>query len=487
MKHSDPISDAIRNETRRQFFVRSARGLGVAALATLMESELHGAENVAAGGLPGLPHFPPTAKRAVFLHMLGGPPHIDLFDYKPGLKDWANRDLPESVRAGQRLTSMTANLSRFPVVPSKFAFAQHGNSGTWMSEALPFTARMTDDIAVLRSVYQEAINHEPAITYMQTGFMVGGKPCLGSWLSYGLGTMNQDLPAFVVMNATHSDPRANVQAVSARMWSAGFLSAQYAGVALQNGANPVLYIQNPDGVPANIRRQTLDAINALNKIQYDRIADAQTMARIAQYEMAFRMQTSVPELADFSSEPDRIWDMYGDDARKNGTFARSCLMARRLLERGVRFVQIYHRGWDLHSNIPGVLPNQCRDVDQGGWALVQDLKQRDMLKDTVVVWTGEFGRTVFSQGAVESYGRDHHAKVFSLWMAGGGIKPGIVYGSSDDFAFNVAANPIHVRDLQATILHLFGIDHERLTYKYLGLEQKLTGVDKAYVVKDILA
>jgi len=487
MKHSDPISDAIRNETRRQFFVRGARGLGVAALATLMESELHGAENVAAGGLPGLPHFPPTAKRAVFLHMLGGPPHIDLFDYKPGLKDWANRDLPESVRAGQRLTSMTANLSRFPVVPSKFAFAQHGNSGTWMSEALPFTARMTDDIAVLRSVYQEAINHEPAITYMQTGFMVGGKPCLGSWLSYGLGTMNQDLPAFVVMNATHSDPRANVQAVSARMWSAGFLSAQYAGVALQNGANPVLYIQNPDGVPANIRRQTLDAINALNKIQYDRIADAQTMARIAQYEMAFRMQTSVPELADFSSEPDRIWDMYGDDARKNGTFARSCLMARRLLERGVRFVQIYHRGWDLHSNIPGVLPNQCRDVDQGGWALVQDLKQRDMLKDTVVVWTGEFGRTVFSQGAVESYGRDHHAKVFSLWMAGGGIKPGIVYGSSDDFAFNVAANPIHVRDLQATILHLFGIDHERLTYKYLGLEQKLTGVDKAYVVKDILA
>src|SRR5580692_10342310 len=253
MKHSHPISDDIRNETRRQFFARGARGLGVAALATLIDSdfgsELHGAENVAAGGLPGLPHFPPTAKRAVFLHMLGGPPHIDLFDYKPGLKDWANKDLPESVRAGQRLTSMTANLSRFPVVPSKFAFAQHGESGTWMSEALPYTARMTDDIAVLLSVYQEAINHEPAITYMQTGFMVGGKPCLGSWLSYGLGTMNQDLPTFVVMNATHSDPRANVQAVSARMWSAGFLSAQYAGVALQNGANPVLYIQNPDGVP----------------------------------------------------------------------------------------------------------------------------------------------------------------------------------------------------------------------------------------------
>jgi len=489
MKPNYPISpfdDAIRNETRRQFFARGARGLGVAALATLIASELQGADNVAAGGLPGLPHFPPTAKRAVFLHMLGGPPHIDLFDYKPGLKDWANKDLPESVRAGQRLTSMTANLSRFPIVPSKFVFAQHGKSGTWMSEVLPYTARMTDDIAVLRSVYQEAINHEPAITYMQTGFMVGGKPCLGSWLSYGLGTMNRDLPAFVVINATHSDPRANVQAVSARMWSAGFLSAQYAGVALQNGANPVLYIQNPDGVPANVRRQTLDAINALNKIQYDRIADAQTMARIAQYEMAFRMQTSVPELADFSSEPDHVWDMYGDDARKNGTFARSCLMARRLLERGVRFVQVYHRGWDLHSNIPGVLPNQCKDVDQAGWALVQDLKQRDMLKDTVVIWTGEFGRTVFSQGAVESYGRDHHAKVFSLWMAGGGIKPGIVYGSSDDFAFNVAANPIHVRDLQATILHLFGIDHERLTYKYLGLEQKLTGVDKAYVVKDIL-
>jgi len=481
------FDDTVRNETRRQFFARGARGLGVAALATMVGSESRGAEQADGGGLPGLPHFPPTAKRGIFLHMLGGPPHMDLFDYKPNLKDWADKDLPESVRAGQRLTSMTAGLSRFPVAPSKFAFARHGRSGTWISEALPYTAGMADDIAVLRSVYQEAINHEPAITYMQTGFMVGGKPCLGAWLSYGLGSMNQDLPTFVVMNATHTDPRANVQAVSARMWSAGFLSAQYAGVALQSDDNPVLYIQNPEGVPAAVRRQTLDSIHALNEMQHNRIADPQTMARIAQYEMAFRMQTSVPDLADFSKEPAHIWEMYGDDARKNGTFARSCLMARRLLERGVRFVQIYHRGWDLHLNVPGIMPSQCKDVDQGGWALVQDLKQRGMLKDTVIVWTGEFGRTIFSQaGTMETYGRDHHAKAFSLWMAGGGIKPGIVYGETDDFAFNVARDPVHVRDLQATILHLFGIDHERLTYKYLGLEQKLTGVDKAYVVKGIL-
>jgi uncharacterized protein (DUF1501 family) len=482
----NPFDETILDETRRQFFGRTSRGIGLAALATILGSELKGADKVGIPGLPGLPHFPPKAKRAVFMHMLGGPPQLDLFDYKPNLKDWYNKDLPESIRGNQRLTSMTANLSRYPVAPSRFKFTQQGKSETWISEALPYTARMTEDITVLKSVYQEAINHEPATTYMQTGFMVAGKPCLGAWLSYGLGSMNRDLPTFAVINATHTDQRANVQAISARMWSAGFPSAQYAGVALRGGVDPVLYIQNPDGVPASVRREMLNAVDSLNEIQHNQIADPQTMARIAQYEMAFRMQTSVPELADTSKEPASIWAMYGDDARKPGTFANSCLMARRLLERDVRFVQIYHRGWDLHGNIPSIMPNQCKDVDQGGWALVQDLKQRGLLEDTLVVWTGEFGRTVFSQGNLESYGRDHHAKVFSLWMAGGGIKPGITYGESDDFSFNVAKDPVHVRDLQATILHQFGIDHERFVYKYLGLEQKLTGVDKAYVVKDIL-
>ncbi|MEO8127158.1 MAG: DUF1501 domain-containing protein [Bryobacteraceae bacterium] len=486
-----PSDQAVLGETRRQFFARGARGLGVAALATAIGDDLRANPTLDAptGGLPGLPHFAPKAKRAIYLHMVGAPPQIDLYDYKPGMKDWYDKDLPESVRKGQRLTTMTSGQSRFPIAPSVFKFGQHGKSGAWVSELLPHTAKMVDDIAILRSLHTEAINHEPAITFVQTGNMISGKPCIGSWMAYGLGTMNSDLPTFVVLNATHSNPKANVQAISAKFWSAGYLSAQYAGVTLRAGGDPVLYISNPDGMPPQIRRRMLDGLSQLNQIQHEKLADPETMVRIAQYEMAFRMQSSVPELTDLSKETERTFNMYGPDAKKGGTFANSCLMARRLVERGVRFVQLYHRGWDVHGNLPEVLPSQCKDVDQGCWALVQDLKQRGMLDDTLVIWGGEFGRTIYSQGKLTAtdYGRDHHPRCFSLWMAGGGVKPGIVYGETDEFSYNITQDAVHVRDFQATILRLFGIDHERFTYKYQGLDQKLTGVDKAYVVKAIMA
>jgi hypothetical protein len=486
-----PSDEAVLNETRRQFFAHGARGLGLAALATMLGKELTGAStpNVqAVGGQAGLPHFAPKAKRAIYLHMLGAPPQIELFDYKPGMSKWFDKDLPDSIRKGQRLTTMTSGQTRFPIAPSVFKFQQHGQNGAWVSELLPHTAKMVDDIAILRSLHTEAINHEPAITFLQTGFMIAGKPCIGSWIAYGLGSMNQDLPTFVVLNATHSHPKANVQAISARLWSAGFLSAQYSGVALRSSGDPVLYINNPNGVPPVVRRRMLDALGEMNQIEQEKIGDPDTRVRIAQYEMAFRMQTSVPELTDLSKETESTCNLYGEDARKGGTFANSCLMARRLVERGVRFVQVYHRGWDVHSLLPEVLPSQCRDVDQGAWGLVQDLKQRGMLDDTLVIWGGEFGRTIYSQGKLTptDYGRDHHPRCFSLWMAGGGIKGGIVHGETDEFSYNVVKDPVHVRDLQATLLHQFGIDHEKFTYKYQGLDQKLTGVEKAYVVKDIL-
>ena len=486
-----PSDRAVLAETRRQFFARGARGLGVAALATAIGDDLRGnpSLNAPIGGLPGLPHFAPKAKRAIYLHMVGAPPQLDLYDYKPGMKDWYDKDLPESIRRGQRLTTMTSGQSRFPIAPSIFKFAQHGKSGAWISELLPHTSKMVDDIAILRSLHTEAINHEPAITFIQTGNMLSGKPCIGAWMAYGLGSMNQDLPTFVVLNATHTHPKANVQAISAKFWSAGYLSAQYAGVTLRAGGDPVLYISNPDGMPPRIRRRMLDGLSELNQIEHEKLADPETMVRIAQYEMAFRMQSSVPELTDISKETESTYNMYGPDARKGGTFANSCLMARRLVERGVRFVQIYHRGWDVHGNLPEVLPSQCKDVDQGCWALVQDLKQRGMLDDTLVIWGGEFGRTIYSQGKLTAtdYGRDHHPRCFSLWAAGGGEKPGIVYGETDEFSYNITQDPVHVRDFQATILRLFGIDHERFTYKYQGLDQKLTGVDKASVVKAIMA
>jgi len=490
----DPLDEAVVIETRRQFFSRSARGLGGIALASLLGDNMLDAlaegivKTQAGGALPGLPHFAPKASRAIYLHMVGAPPQLDLLDYKPALKDWFDKDLPESIRKGQRLTTMTAGQSRFPIAPSIFKFNQHGQSGAWVSELLPHTAKMVDDLAIIRSVHTEAINHEPAMTFIQTGNMIAGKPCIGAWIAYGLGSLNHDLPTFVVLNASHSHPKAGVQAISARLWSAGFLSAQYAGVALRSGANPVLYINNPDGIPASMRRLMLDGLGEMNRLQHDKIGDPETMVRIAQYEMAFRMQTSVPELTDLSKESDSTYQLYGEDARKGGTFANSCLTARRLVERGVRFVQIYHRGWDVHTNLPEVLPSQCRDVDQGCWGLVQDLKARGLLDDTLVLWGGEFGRTIYSQGKLTAmdYGRDHHPRCYSIWMAGGGVKGGMVYGETDEFSYNVVKNPVHVRDLQATILHLFGINNERFTYKYQGLDQRLTGVESASPLKDIL-
>jgi Protein of unknown function (DUF1501) len=486
-----PSDRAVLNETRRQFFSRGARGLGVAALATLLaeKNTALGAPTLEThGGLAGLPHFPPKAKRAIYLHMVGAPPQLETYDYKPGMKDWFDKDLPESIRKGQRLTTMTSGQSRFPIAPSIFKFAQHGQSGAWVSELFPHTAKMVDDIAIIRSMHTEAINHEPAMTFIQTGFMIAGKPCIGAWIAYGLGSLDQDLPTFVVLNASHSHPKANVQAISAKLWSAGFLSAQYSGVELRSGGDPVLFINNPDGVPEKIRRRMLDALGQMNQIQEAKVGDPETLARVAQYEMAFRMQSSVPELTDLSKESESTYKLYGEDAKKGGTFANSCLMARRLAERGVRFVQVYHRGWDVHGNLPEVLPSQCRDVDQGCWGLVQDLKARGMLDDTLVIWGGEFGRTIYSQGKLTAtdYGRDHHPRCFSLWMAGAGIKGGVVHGETDEFSYNIVKDAVHVRDLQATLLHQFGIDHERFTYKYQGLDQKLTGVEHASVVKEIL-
>jgi uncharacterized protein (DUF1501 family) len=464
--------------TRRYLLRRGAQGFGALALSQMLQGE----------GRNGLPHFAPKVKRAIYLHMVGAPPQMETFDYKPKMKEWFDKDLPESIRQGQRLTTMTSNQSRFPIAPSVFQFAQHGQSGAYVSELLPNMAKMVDDIAIIRSMNTEAINHEPAITFMQTGFMIAGKPCMGSWMAYGLGSMNQDLPTFVVMNASHSNPKANVQAISARLWSSGFLSGQYSGVALRSGGDPVLYINNPDGVPAAVRRRMLDGLGEMNRMELERLNDPDTRVRIEQYEMAFRMQTSVPELTDLSKEPPSTYELYGEEAKKGGTFAHSALMARRLMERGVRFVQIYHRGWDVHGNLPEVLPSQCKDVDQPSWALVQDLKQRGMLKDTLVIWGGEFGRTIYSQGKLtdKDYGRDHHPRCFSLWMAGGGIKGGTVYGETDEFSYNIVRDPVHVRDFQATIMNQFGIDHERFTFKYQGLDQRLTGVEKASVVKGIL-
>jgi hypothetical protein len=475
-----PTDEAVLTGTRRQFFARGARGIGAAALATLLNRNAHAA---------ALPHFAPKAKRCIYLHMVGAPPQQDLLDYKPKMADWYDKDLPESIRKGQRLTTMTSGQSRFPIAPSIYKFSQHGRSGTWVSELIPHMARMVDDIAIVRSMHTEAINHEPAITFIQTGNMNAGKPCIGSWVAYGLGSMNQELPSFVVLNATHSHPRAPVQAISARLWSAGFLSAQHAGVALRAGSDPVLYINNPDGVDSKVRRRTLDALSELNQLEFEKLGDAETRSRISQFEMAFRMQSSVPELTDLSKESDATFEMYGPDSRKPGTFGQSCLMARRLAERGVRFIQIYHRGWDVHGELPQVLPSQCKDVDQPAWALVQDLKQRGMLDDTLVIWGGEFGRTVYSQGKLtaETYGRDHHPRCFSLWMAGGGVKGGIVHGETDEFSYNIVRDPVHVRDFQATLLHLFGIDHERFTFAYQGLNQRLTGVEPASVVKALLA
>lgn len=490
----DPLSEHFELQTRRHFFGQAGLGLGSAALASMTAKDVLAAPNAAAAlrkgrGLPGLPHFAPKAKRAIWLFMAGAPSQIDLLDYKPKLREMFDKDLPESVRKGQRLTTMTSKQKRFPLAPSIYDFNKYdnGGDGAYVSDLLPYTAKMVKDLAIVKSVYTEAINHDPAITFITTGRELPGRPSLGSWLSYGLGTINDDLPAFVVMTATWTG-RREAQALYNRLWGSGILPSDHAGVALRAQGDPVLFLKNPKGISDNARRRMLDALKQLNERAFRNTGDPETQARIAQYEMAYRMQTSVPELVELSQEPKSTAEMYGPDSKKPGTFAASCVLARRMVERGVRFVQIFHRGWDQHGNLTGDLPRQARDIDQPSWALVQDLKQRGMLDDTLVIWGGEFGRTVYCQGKLTktTYGRDHHPRCFPIWMAGGGIQGGIVHGETDDFSYNIEKDPVHVRDINATILHCLGIDHERLSLMHQGLDVRLTGVEEARVVREIL-
>jgi hypothetical protein len=432
------------------------------------------------------PHFTARAKRVIYLFQSGGPSHLELLDYKPKLTRLHGSELPASVRMGQRLTGMTSGQASFPVIASKFNFRQCGRSGTWMSELLPYTSRIIDELCIVRSTYTEAINHDPAITFIQTGAQQPGRPSFGAWASYGLGSVARDLPAFVVM-ISHGSGKDSNQGLLDRLWGAGFLPSSHQGVKLRSGADSVLYLSDPPGIDRALRRQMLDGLARLNQLQYDEAGDPEIATRIAQYEMAFRMQASVPELTDLSREPASSFELYGPDSRKPGTFAANCLLARRLVERGVRFVQLYHRGWDHHGGLPANIPLQCRDIDQPQAALVLDLKRRGLLQDTLIVWGGEFGRTVYGQGGLQAnYGRDHHGRCFSIWLAGGGIRPGLVHGETDDFGYNVVRDPVHVHDLNATLLHCLGIDHERLTYRFQGRDYRLTDV-RGTVVKGILA
>jgi uncharacterized protein (DUF1501 family) len=473
--------------SRRQFFRKSGTGLGMAALATLLGQRGISAADSLAGIQNMLPQIAPKAKRVIYISLIGAPSQLDLFDYKPDLKKRFKEDLNGWLKEqGQRLTGMTSGQASFPLAPSIFNFQQHGQSGAWVSELLPWTAKMVDDLCIIKSMHTDAINHEPANQLICTGSMQSGKASLGSWLSYGLGSMNEELPSFVVLHATHTSPFANVQAISSRLWGSGYLAGKHAGVALRSLGDPVLFLKDTAGISRETRRNMLDGLNDLNRRSFSAIRDPEIENRIQQYEMAFRMQASVPELTDLSGEPESTYQLYGDDSKKRGTFANSAIMARRLAERGVRFVQIFHRGWDQHGDLPRDLASQCKDVDQGCYGLIQDLKQRGMLEDTLVVWGGEFGRTIYSQGNLSetNYGRDHHPRCFSIWMAGGGIKGGQVYGETDEMSYNIVKDPVHIRDLHATMLHALGIEHERLSFKFQGLDQRLTGVDPAKVVKD---
>jgi hypothetical protein len=473
------------NMTRRHFFAAGSHALGGAALASLLASD--GAAR-ADGPTPAMTHHMPKARNVIYMHCVGGPPQMDLYDYKPVMNSWYDRDLPDSVRMGQRLTTMTSGQARFPIAPSKFRFARHGQCGMWVSELLPWTSRVVDDMCFIRSMHTEAINHEPAITNMQTGNQVTGRPCLGAWASYGLGSLNQNLPTFVVLVARPSNTE-QVQAISARLWNAGFLPGEHAGVSFRSAGDPILYINNPPGVPPEVRRTTLDGLNQLNELNYRAIGDPETQTRIQQYEMAFRMQASVPELTNIASEPESVMRLYGDAAHNPGTFANSVLMARRMVERGVRFVQIYHNNWDTHANVAGRLPDQCRDVDQACYGLIQDLKRKGLFDSTLIIWGGEFGRTIYSQGGLTrlNYGRDHHPRCFTMWMAGGGTRGGTIYGTTDDFSYNIVENPVHIHDFHATVLHLLGFDHQRFTVRHQGLDHRLTGVEPAHVIPELLA
>lgn len=448
-------------------------------LHTAAVSSLLGAEQGA------LPHHAAKAKRVIFLFQHGGPSQLDLFDWKPNLAKVRGQDLPESVRQGQRLTGMTAYQATFPTAPTVFQFAQHGKSGAWLSELLPHTAKIADELCIMKSLHTEAINHDPAVTFFQTGFQLAGRPSIGSWLSYGLGSENKDLPSFVVLI---SQGRGNSQALADRMWGSGFLPTKYQGVKFRSGKDPVLYLSNPDGYGAGARRRFLDDLGQLNQMRMEEYQDPEIATRISQYEMAYRMQTSVPELADMSKEPESTFAMYGPDSRKPGSYAANCILARRLAERGVRFIQLFHRGWDQHGTLPKQIRWQCEDTDQASAALIMDLKQRGLLDDTIVVWGGEFGRTVYSQGELTetNYGRDHHPRCFTMFAAGGGFKPGYTYGETDDFSYNIVKDPMEVHDLNATILHLLGVDHTRLTFKFQGRHYRLTDVG-GKLVRELLA
>jgi hypothetical protein len=464
---------------RRLFLSRSGIGLGAMALGSLCEGD-----NAGAAGLPGLPHFAPKVQRVIYLFQSGAPSQIDLFDPKPTLKEKRGLELPDSVRMGQRITTMTSGQKSLPVAPSIFSFAQHGQSGAWLSELLPHTAQVVDDLCFIRSMQTEAINHDPAITFVQTGSQLAGRPSLGSWVAYGLGSANDDLPSFVVLL---SRGRTD-QPLYDRLWGSGFLPTRFQGVKLRGGKEPVLYLANPAGCSPQTRRGMLDDLGALNGIHHADTGDPEIPTRVAQYELAYRMQSSVPELTDLASEPKSVLEMYGPDVQKPGSYAANCLLARRLVERGVRFIQLYHMGWDQHNNLPPQIRAQCRDTDQPSAALVRDLKQRGLLDDTLVIWGGEFGRTIYSQGQLTptDYGRDHHPRCFTIWLAGGGIKPGMTYGETDDFSYNIVRDPVEVFDLNATILHLLGIDHERLTFKFQGRDFRLTDV-RGKLVREILA
>lgn len=478
----------LRLETRRHFLGRTGKALAWAGLASILGKGIPRAFAGMAEARSVVPHFAPKAKRAIYLFMAGAPSQIETWDYKPVLADLFDKELPESVRGGQVLTGMTASQARLPIAPSPFAFRQYGRAGHWVSDLFPWTARIADELTVIKSLHTEAINHEPAILQITTGNMFSGKPSLGSWLSYGLGAMNDELPSFVVLTSKMPVSK-NVQALSNRLWSSGFLSPEHAAVTLRPGGDPVLYLQNPAGVTGEVRRSMIDGVNALNRDLFERVGDPEINARISQYEMAFRMQTSVPELTDLSKEPRSTWDLYGEKARERGTFAYNCLMARRLAERGVRFTQIFLRSWDTHSEVPARLKDLCEDCDRPTYGLITDLKRRGLLDDTLVIWGGEFGRTVYSQGGLkrDNYGRDHHPRCFSMWMAGGGVKRGFSYGETDDFSYNITKDPVHIRDLHATILHQFGLDHNKLTFRFQGLDQKMTGVLPAHVIHDLLA
>jgi len=500
----DPIREAELLMTRRQLIGRSTLGIGTAALSRLLGlGGLTTLAGLAEGQSRGFPNFAPKAKRVIFLFMSGGPSHLDLWDYKPKLPDQFNLDLPDQVRRGQRVTTMTSGQTRFPIAPSVFKFNRHDNNadGIWVSELLPHTAEVVKELCVVKSMWTDTINHDPATTFMQTGSPLPGRPSMGAWISYGLGSMNEDLPTYIVLHSKVSSNKPN-QAVYPRLWGTGFLPSEYQGVALRSAGDPVLFLKDPDGLDRTTRRKMLDTVGALNQQQLEASGDPEIAARIKQYELAFRLQTSVPGLMDLSKETPETFELYGKDAHEPGTFASNCLLARRMVQSGVRFIQIFHRGWDLHSDLTVDIPSQAKDVDQGCAALIKDLKRTGLLDETLIVWAGEFGRTVYCQGPLSqtNYGRDHHPRAFTIWMAGGGVKPGIVYGQTDDYGYNIVdtdggiidpsideftPGAVHIHDLQATILNQLGIDHTKLTYRYQGRDFRLTDVH-GHVVKDLL-